>query len=268
MLTRATLLGTALVVGLLAASGAATAAAAEPVVRYTVRPVYVIPSDRDYDPRYADAIAESVRNIQGWFAGKLDGHTFTIGDPSPAICRGSNPAAFYERGESFLKAIDAAKSCGQRIAYPAHNHAWVVFFDAEHNCSKGPFKMRQGGYGVTVMDAGVIDGLLDPTGAPSCPDLAIRDGGWEGMLAHELGHALGLGHPRWCEPVESRGCPGQALMWRGWVDYPDSAHLTEDDVDRLLDSPFIRPPAPVEVGCSFPLDGMYGLYEADLAECW
>ena len=57
-------------------------------------------------------------------------------------------------------------------------------------------------------------------------------------------------------------------MWRGWVDYPDSAHLTEDDVDRLLDSPFIRPPAPVEVGCAFPLDGMYGLYEADLAECW
>ncbi len=61
---------------------------------------------------------------------------------------------------------------------------------------------------------------------------------WVAGMGHELGHALGLPHPRDTKKHYD------ALMWAGFYGkYPDHCYLTDEDKAILARSPFIMAPA-------------------------
>ena len=51
-----------------------------------VQVIYAIPSDRQHDTRYEDAIEGAILHVQDWYADQLDGRTFAIEDPTPLVC--------------------------------------------------------------------------------------------------------------------------------------------------------------------------------------
>jgi hypothetical protein len=79
-----------------------------------------------------------------------------------------------------------------------------------------------------------------------CPTDSTQDAGycrWVGGLGHELGHAFGLPHPPECES-NSASCPSTALMWLGYISYPN-AQLTDGDRTKLNQSRFFAPGNPL-----------------------
>jgi hypothetical protein len=58
-------------------------------------------------------------------------------------------------------------------------------------------------------------------------------------MGHELGHALGLPHPPECEDSDPNTiCPEQALMWLGYLTYPDT-FFTAPELTTLNASPLL-----------------------------
>ena len=99
-------------------------------------------------------------------------------------------------------------------------------------------RARQGGRSVTILHRGDLDGLVNP-GLVVCGSPPRGDRGWEGGLAHEIGHALYLEHPAGCDYGLDH-CDTGALMWHGYYwDYPET-YFTEEDKTILETSPFIN----------------------------
>jgi hypothetical protein len=95
-----------------------------------------------------------------------------------------------------------------------------------------------------VLPANDLRGLVGEPNQPPCPDdppdrnTRCR---WVGGLGHELGHAFGLPHPLGCDtPDRDTPCDSSALMWLGYIPYPD-AHLTRADQALLAQSAFFAP---------------------------
>jgi hypothetical protein len=61
-------------------------------------------------------------------------------------------------------------------------------------------------------------------------------GRYIGGLGHELGHTFGLPHPPGCDDGLPT-CDENALMWAGYVSYPDT-YLRDDEKQMLLKSPY------------------------------
>jgi hypothetical protein len=118
------------------------------------------------------------------------------------------------------------------------NDVWVYYIDAAPNCGA----LYGGALGVAVLPANDLRGLVGEPTIDLCTGAVEPDQGtcrWVGGLGHELGHALGLPHPPGCETGDP-SCPIRALMWMGYLTYPD-AFLTVADQAILEASPLIQP---------------------------
>ena len=206
-----------------------------------VRAIYAVPADRSVERRFADMINTAVLDVQGWYAGQLDGLTFTVEGPLPQPCSLNNPAEYYAGKDGWWRVITGLQDCAP-VEHSSDKHVWVVYVDVPFRCGEPRGELGAGGDGVTILHRGDLDGLSDPENFILCPEegLPPRSAyGWIGGLAHEIGHAFGLPHPPGCEE-DLNTCDYGALMWSGYYwDYPDT-YLTNEDKAALRESIFFH----------------------------
>ena len=190
-----------------------------------VRTVYLVPSDQDPRPGFADSLNVAMHRVQLWYQGALGtGRTFTVAPTVPTV-RLPHPAEWYNTHPAgadstywfyFNVAADAfAAVRGARWDDPTN--AWMFVLDVPSS--------RNGAAaagGIFVLDGSNMENLAGlRTSVSQCQAT--------GVVAHELGHIFGLPHP---EPGKN------SIMYEWWL-YP-SAGLIASEKATLSGSAFFR----------------------------
>ena len=199
----------------------------------SVRVIYAIPSDRSYDVRHKQAISNAVLGVQRWYGDQMNGVTFALSGALPQVCSVRELAQHFHGVKGWHRVVDAVQHCD-----PVENfsewHTWVIYIDVPVPCGdEETFMLGRGGDGVAILHNGDIQGL-EQDGYTPCDNGRWGEwprGRWEGGMAHELGHAFGLGHPPECD-LSPGTCKDQSLMSHGFVNYPDT-FLRDEDVGHL-----------------------------------
>ena len=210
---------------------------ATPTPDPAVRVIYAVPSDREVQDRYSEAIRHAIYHVQRWYAEQLGGVTFNIAGNVPQVCSLGQPSEHYEGEQGWSRVLSGLWDCEPAPRHSSPTYVWAIYIDAEFRCD-GTSELGRGGGGVSIVHRGDLMGLVDPDNFEQCGFHPRGTYGWIGGLAHEVGHAFGLAHPEGCdEGLET--CDHGALMWLGFYsDYPET-YLTEQDVEILASSRFI-----------------------------
>lgn len=229
---------------LLCWASATLAAAQSATPSYSVRFVYLVPSDRPVKSAYRDAIALAAWDAQRWLAHALDGPTFDFSMGPVAIVRSEKPArwfssaepgagfgAFYRNTAEELRRLEIARTSDATVRT-------VVYVDADHVCGQS----GAAGGALAVVSANDLRGLVGETIVPACeranPAEVAGRCRWVGGLAHELLHTFGLRHPDRSPACQTPQCKAEALMMQGFMRYP-RAKLLDEEKEILRKSPFI-----------------------------
>ena len=206
-----------------------------------VRVLYAIPSDQEFRPESSETIAHFIVDLQSWYRRELGGLTFSIYEVVPEVCRMSEPAGFYGRGNAWDNVMAGVQHCGA-VQHDSPDFVWVVYVDLSEPCDE-PHELGAGGSGLTILpdvESGFVPDWYYHCGeGPYYSTLET----WNGGLGHELGHTLGLPHPPGCDEGLPT-CDYSALMGSGNGSYPET-YLRADNKEVLIRSPFIgREPVP------------------------
>ena len=202
-----------------------------------VRVLYAAPRDREFRSDYSQGIQNALVDFQFWLRRELEGRTFSLSSITPEQCRLSENANFYSRGDAWDKVLSGVQHCAP-VRGDTSVFAWVIYVDVEEACDE-PQELGAGGPGLTILPRWDLEGLANPGPYTECDEGPYDGhlGRWTGGLGHELGHAFGLPHPPGCDE-DSPTCDIDALMWLGYVSYPNT-YLRDDEKAILLASPFI-----------------------------
>lgn len=189
----------------------------------SVRFVYLVSQDREYNPDYEEAIQKAAFDVQAWYKKQLNGNTFKLNSQVVEVAYSDkNAAYFYGKGKpsnGYFVVLDEVKRLLNARHYDP-NYIWVIYSDA-------PDHSGAGCAGVCIMPENDLLGLIGKS--TKYPDIKR----WHGGLGHEIGHAFGLPHPADTKKDED------AIMWTGmYFKYPNECYLTEEDKEKLNQSPF------------------------------
>ena len=197
-----------------------------------IRFAYLVSRDREVVPEYVKAIEDAACDIRGWYAKQLGGPTFNLADPIVEVVHSDKPAAWFtthpngndQASWGFYNTLDEMKRL-RDVRPMRDNSIWVVYSD-------GPGNKGRAIPGFAYLPE---DDLLGLVGKHPTQKDPVR---WVAGMGHELGHTLGLPHPR--DTTKHH----DALMWAGFYGkYPDRCYLTDEDKAILAENPFIVAPA-------------------------
>ena len=207
-----------------------------------VRVVYLVPTDRTVRDDYVDRLEAAIEHLQIWFRNEMgDGTTFDVNKRPVEVVQASQPAAWYSTNPAgdyplwFWNNVlsDAFALTGGAFSDP--NNIWAFYIDSDPGCGQAVGAAA----GVVLLPANDFRGLAGEANLPPCAGQPPDTAGicrWVGGLGHELGHAFGLPHPQGCEAGDPV-CPSNALLWLGYITYPQT-FLLESDKETLAQSPF------------------------------
>jgi hypothetical protein len=209
---------------------------ANPVTR-TIRMMYVVPSNRDFNPTWREGIQKAFINVQAWYRDQLGGPVFTLYDTTPDECRMPRDESYYGT-DTWGKVLADVQRCAP-VRSGAQTYVWNLFVDVLHTCN-APGRLGAGTIGLAMGARGDMQGLAGekPVQGDCGPEPDYGYGRFIGGLAHEVGHSLGLNHPPGCDAGEP-SCDSRALMWSGYSLYPNT-YLRADDKALLAASTYIR----------------------------
>jgi hypothetical protein len=213
-------------------------AASVPVVRM----IYLVPSDRAFVKLNRQRMELAIRELQAFYWRQLGRKTFALHDPVVEVVRTPHPTTWYTQdapaSSDQERYWESATADGFSLTGGEFNdpqNRWVFYLDADPLCGQA----TGGTSGVALLPANDLRGLTCKANRPVCPqdspDLG-RFCRWVGGLGHELGHSFNLPHPvpGTC-PSPDPDC-NTALMWFGYITYPN-AYMLPADKQSLLTSP-------------------------------
>jgi hypothetical protein len=208
-----------------------------------IRFIYLVPKDRQFKPKYQQAVEFAALNIQGWVAQTVGGSTFDLDTPIVTTIFGNHEAAWYagnaDRSIFFFKnaIADLQQLKALRLNDPMFRY--VVYVDADFRCGQAGATDN----GIAIMSANDLRGLSGEAIVPACgTPIAAERGGrcrWIGGSAHELLHTLGLGHSDQFDECKNAICRQETLMMYGYISYPD-ARLLDQEMMAIRNSRFVR----------------------------
>ncbi len=205
--------------------------------RYSTRFIYLVPSDRAISDTYTNSIKASALNLQNWFRnnttpGSTTGKTLILNTTIVEVYKTNHTAAWYNgsgaSADFWNNALaDGFALTGGRFSDPYYR--WIYYIDAD----SGPGQVIGGTSGVALM---ARNDLLGLSGSSTDGTPVTR---WIGGAGHEIGHSMGLPHPPGCEQNASTTLCQTALMYLGYITYPN-AILTDADRQTLNNLPFFQ----------------------------
>ncbi len=204
-----------------------------------VRIIYLLPSNKEEEPLYRQALKDTYLDIQAWYLKSLNGEkTFALKDPVnvvDVIQSTQEEAWFSEQNGDDIWIIfnKVAEEAEHILGTRPDNEVWIIYADVNRELSECMSLEGGGGStGLAVMQRDDLYGLTGEYDKIVCEENRNYNR-WIGGGAHESGHAFGLPHPT----AVGRNCQEEScLMEVGYADYPDTS-LTEGGKSILLDNP-------------------------------
>lgn len=216
-----------------------------------VRPIYMVPSDRQYRQDYNDLIVGAFRTVQEFYAAQT-GKTFTVAH-KPVLCQMPQNGEYYSTFSTdsngntigtWQKLEAALNAClGSTFSQTAD---YGVYPDIPGATCGGAYRIGAGRERLTFLGHTDLRGLAGETGFTNEPcgtgtDWRTGPWGYTGGLAHELGHTFGLPHPDLsaCATPWPADCQYayESLMYIGYGDIRKT-YLLDADKTKLNTSPF------------------------------
>lgn len=204
----------------------------------SVRVLYVVPNDKEFQRGFSEGISKAIVDVQGWYRNQLGGATFDIYSVVPEQCRLPRKEAYYAGADGWQKVLDDIRHCAP-VEHGSTEFTWVLYLDVVEKCD-GYLDFGRGGDGVVMLANKDLRGVAGLSSRPDCNRAPTLNyiGRWYGGLAHEIAHALHVPHPPGCDEGLDT-CDNDALMWRGYADYPGT-YFRDDEKEILARSPFIH----------------------------
>ncbi|HST81201.1 MAG TPA: cellulose-binding domain-containing protein [Kineosporiaceae bacterium] len=193
-----------------------------PPATQTVRVFWIRPTDKAFDQRYPDGIANVMREAQSFFKQQL-GKTFKLNTPVVEVVNGLHDTNWYisnncSGSDHYWCVVNNGQAeLQQRFGVTSGDRRWVVVEEVsaeEVNQSGGG-----GGSGWVLLSGHDADGAAGINGAINR---------WYGGMVHELGHAFGL--------PDSTSTDG-TCMSGSLYDYPNCT-FSQTQKNGILNGPY------------------------------
>lgn len=195
-----------------------------------VHVVYAVPAGETWNQDDVTAIGGALTSLQGWYLGQV-GKTFSY--TPTQLCQLPYAASHY-LVNTWDKLFTDIQPCAN-VTFGSRHTDWVVYAAVNHRCNK-PGPIGEGEAGLTFLGIQDLNGLIGQPVSECGQNFAYPPSRYIGGLGHEMGHTFGLPHPPGCDQG-LQSCDTNALMWLGYVNYPDT-YLRQDEITPLRKSPY------------------------------